>query len=263
MAEQRRQPDPFTTAEVMFGAARPAFGRARRGLDPGEVLPYLDMLERERSDLGASLVLAQARVRELTTQVERYRAIEEELARTLDDARQRAVQLVAEAEARAVEVVGDAHEKADAVLAAGRATLAEEAQQLDGLRMAVAAEAAALAALEDSSHISRAAAALVQLVDGPGGLGPFSRAAGTLLEFARLLQRTSQLEDPPLPVIDLRHEDAPAAATAAVPEGEPSAEPLPSAVAPSSAVHAGDERLNGREDLPGPAEVRPLPAVVS
>lgn len=243
MGDKHRQPDPPASAEAMFGASRPAFRRARRGLEPTEVGAYLDMVESERSDLGAALLLTQARVRELSARLERFEAMEEELTRLVQHAREASDVAVREAQARAAAVVADAEATAARTLAAGRAVLAEEEEGLSALHMAIAAEAATLASLEDASDISRAAAALVEIVDGPGGLGPFSQAASTLIEFAQLLQRTARNGGPPPhptvdagpprgpgEVIDLRSAEARSGAEggadgAPVPNGQASPEP--------------------------------------
>lgn len=215
MGDRNGRPQAPASAEEMFGPARPAFGRARRGrgYDPADVRPYLDMLERERADLGAALVLTQARVRELTAKLERYEALEQELTRSVRLAKETAAAVVADAEARAAALRADAEAEAARLVAEGHAKVAEEQEGLNALHMAIAAEASALAALEESAGFSRAAAALVEIVDGPGGLGPFSQATSTLLEFAQLLQRTarngSTTDAPagiaalPAPVLDL------------------------------------------------------------
>ncbi|MPY95714.1 MAG: hypothetical protein GEV08_22480 [Acidimicrobiia bacterium] len=192
MGDKNGRPDTPMSAEAMFGPARPVFSRARKGYDPGEVRPYLDMLERERSDLGAALVLTQARVRELAAKLERYEALEQELTRSVHLAKETADAVVADAEGRAAQIVAEGEAASARHLAEGRATIAEESRELDALHMAIAAEAATLASLEDTSNISRAAAALVEIVDKPEGLGPFSQATSTLLEFAQLLLRTAR-----------------------------------------------------------------------
>src|SRR5690606_32734211 len=132
-----RRPDTPASAEAMFGPARPAFGRVRKGYDPSEVTPYLDMLERERADLGAALVLTQARARELSAKLERYEALEQELTRTVHQASESASAVVAQAEARAARLVADAEASAAQTLAEGREKLAAEAQELDALHLAI------------------------------------------------------------------------------------------------------------------------------
>ena len=94
---------------------------------------------------------------------------------------------------RAAELQEMSRQEAANRLADGRTKLNAEAEQLDSLRMAVAAEAANLSAIEEHlcGRVSRAAAALVEIVDAPGGLGPFSQSTATLLEFAELLHRTA------------------------------------------------------------------------
>lgn len=272
MADKSRQPDAYTSAEAMFGAGRPAFGRARRGFDPKEVTPYFDLLERERADLGAALVLAQTSSRDLAERLERFEALEEELTRAVHQARETADAMVADAQERAAATLAEADERAAATLAEGRAALARDERELDGLRMAVAAEAASLAALEDTSHISRAAAALVGIVDGPGGLGAFSRATGTLLEFAQLLQRTARGGSAPELHLDITDGDV----VVSAPAPDPAADPAPVASTGVVDVDISDTDVNGTDagaatGVTAPsaavaartAVVLPLPAVIS
>ncbi|MDH4146240.1 MAG: DivIVA domain-containing protein [Acidimicrobiia bacterium] len=198
MSGAQRQPT-LENNELTFGPARPAFRRRRRGFDADEVTSYLDMLDRERADLGTALVLTQARVKELNSRLGRYEALEDELTRSLHLAKQTADAVVEDASRRAQEITSTAEAQREAMLADGRARLRAEADELDGMRMALAAEAAHLNSLEEriSTHISRAARALVEIVDAPGGLGPFSQATANLLEFAQLLQRSGPGAVPP------------------------------------------------------------------
>ena len=173
---------------------RPPFDRARKGYEPAQVDAYLGRLERERADLDGVVALTQARVEELQARLDRYQELEDELTRSVRLANQTGEALMADAEARAADLLVAAEGEAERVVDEGRLRLAEEERSLDGLRMAVAAEAAMLEEVERrlSVRISRAAAALVEIVDAPGGLGPFSQGTATLLELAQLLQRTSR-----------------------------------------------------------------------
>lgn len=173
---------------------RPPFDRARKGYEPAQVDAYMTRLEAERADLDGVVALTQARVQELQARVDRFEALEDELTRSVRLANQTGEALMADAEARAADLLVAAEGEAERVVDEGRIRLAEEERSLDGLRMAVAAEAAMLEEVERrlSVRISRAAAALVEIVDAPGGLGPFSQGTATLLEFAQLLQRTSR-----------------------------------------------------------------------
>jgi cell division initiation protein len=174
--------------------ARPPFDRVRKGWDPNQVGPYLDRIERERAAYEATNLAAQAQIRELQSRLHHFELLEDELTRSVHLAKQTGDAIIEDARARAAEVVADGHAQAESIIVVGRQQLAEEERSLDGLRMAVAAEAAKLKEVEQrvATRISRAAAALVELVDAPGGLGPFSQATATLLEFAQLLQNTSR-----------------------------------------------------------------------
>ena len=189
-ARKRPQADE---PEILLAPLRPAFSRARRGFDPLEVSAYLDMIEQERSDLGTALLLTQRKVREQQDGLARHQAVEDELTRSLHLAKQTADAILADAQQRASQIETETAQRVAAHEADGRRRLAEEERQLDGLRMALAAEAAGLVEVEAhlGTRISRAAAALVKVVDSPGGLGPFSQATATLLEFAEILQRAT------------------------------------------------------------------------
>jgi hypothetical protein len=173
---------------------RPPFDRVRKGYEPAQVDAYATRLEQERADLDAVVALTQARVQDLQARLDRYEALEEELTRSVHLANQTGDAVIADAEARAADLLVAAEEEAERVVEEGRLRLAEEERSLDGLRMAVAAEATMLEDVERrlSVRISRAAAALVEIVDAPGGLGPFSQGTATLLEFAQLLQHTAR-----------------------------------------------------------------------
>ena len=176
----------------------PTFRRARRGWDPAQVAGHLEEIERDRAALRAALAHAEDVRAEQRDRLDRYEAIENELTRSVRLARQTGEAVVADAQQRADELLAEARREVQALYAAGRARLAEEEQSLDRLRMAAAAEAAMLKDVEHhlSTRVSRAAAALVEIVDRPGGLGPFSQATATLIEFAQLLHRAATSETP-------------------------------------------------------------------
>jgi cell division septum initiation protein DivIVA len=176
------------------GSGRPSFARARKGWDPEQVGAYLDRVERERDEREAALVAAERRLKEQHVRLEDYEAVEDELTRSVHLARQTGDAIEADAHSRAAEIIAAAEAEAEAIIEDGRRRLAEEERSLDDLRMAVAAEAVMLEEVEQrlSTRISRAAAALVETVDAPGGLGPFSQATATLLEFAQMLQHTAR-----------------------------------------------------------------------
>ena len=174
-------------------SAPPTFRRVWRGWDPVEVADHLSGLERERDQLRAALAESENLRGEQRDRLDRFEAIESELTRSIRLARQTGEAVIADAERRAAELLAAAQREVEALHDAGRARLAEEERSLDKLRMAVAAEAAMLKEIEQhlSTRLSRAAASLVEIVDRPGGLGPFSQATATLIEFAQLLQRTA------------------------------------------------------------------------
>lgn len=193
MSGGKRSTDPDILRVGVQASARPEFSHARKGVDYREVAAYCERVERERSDLGAALVLTQRRLREVEADLLRHEKAEAELTRSVHLAKQAADAIVADARERAAELQEISRAQAAERLADGRSRLNVEADQLDSLRMAVAAEAANLAAIEEHlrGRVSRAAASLVEIVDAPGGLGPFSQSTATLLEFAELLQRTA------------------------------------------------------------------------
>jgi cell division septum initiation protein DivIVA len=175
-------------------SARPPFDRVRKGWDPNQVGPYLDRIERERADHQSALLVVEGRLKDLQSRLQHFELLEDELTRSVHLAKQTGDAIVEDAHGRAAEVVAQGHVQVEAMIEAGRRQLAEEERSLDGLRMAVAAEGVMLKEVETrlSTRISRAAAALVEIVDAPGGLGPFSQATATLLEFAQLLKNTSR-----------------------------------------------------------------------
>jgi cell division septum initiation protein DivIVA len=164
------------------------------GGDPVQVSAYLDGVERERADREDALVAAERRLKEQQQRLESYAAAQEELTSAVHLAKQTGEAIIDDAHSRAAEIIAAAEVEAASIIEDGRRRLAEEERSLDGLRMAVAAEGAMLQDVEArlASRISRAAAALVETVDAPGGLGPFSQATATLLEFAQMLQHTAR-----------------------------------------------------------------------
>jgi cell division septum initiation protein DivIVA len=170
------------------------FTTARKGYDPGEVDIFVAATEHRVDELGAALASARTRVRSLEAEVQTYADREEEFTGPVRIAHQRADAIVAAAEHMVEERRTAAEAEAAEIVATGRAQLAKEAAELDSFRMAIAAEAATLNEIEKrlEGRISRAAAALVELVDAPGGLGPFSHATGSLVEFAQLLHHAQR-----------------------------------------------------------------------
>ena len=200
--DDRRVATSTPTKQVATAPPRastpPTFRRTRRGWDPAQVAGHLEEIERDRAALRAALAHAEDVRAEQRDRLDRYEAIENELTRSVRLARQTGEAVVADAQQRADELLAEARREVQALYAAGRARLAEEEQSLDRLRMAAAAEAAMLKDVEHhlSTRVSRAAAALVEIVDRPGGLGPFSQATATLIEFAQLLHRAATSETP-------------------------------------------------------------------
>ena len=159
------------TQQASAPPAPPTFRRVRKGWDPVEVADHLEELERERGHLRAALAESENVRGEQRDRLDRFEAIESELTRSVRLASQTGEAVMADAERRAAELLVAAQREVEALHAAGRARLAEEERSLDKLRMAVAAEAAMLKEVERqlTTRISRAAAALVEIVDRPGG----------------------------------------------------------------------------------------------
>ncbi|MFN0090328.1 MAG: DivIVA domain-containing protein [Acidimicrobiales bacterium] len=195
---------------------RPSFERVRKGYDPEQVDRCLDEFEREQASLRRSLELANQRIEELVVQVALIDDREREVERVEAQARRQAQDATDLARKEAEQILAAARKATDLMLAEGRATLAKEDAELDRLRFAIAAETIELKEIEarmTKAHgVSRVTALLFDIVEGPDGIGPFSDAAGTLVEFARLLRRSGRSEQPALPPapIDLR-DAAPAA----------------------------------------------------
>ena len=202
-------------------APLPTFRRVRRGWDPAQVASQLEEIERERASLRAALAHSEDVRAEQRDRLDRFEAIENELTRSVRLARQTGEAVVADAQQRADELLAEARREVQALYAAGRARLAEEEQSLDRLRMAAAAEAALLKDVEHHlrTRVSRAAAALVEIVDRPGGLGPFSQATATLIEFAQLLHRAATSDTPVHVRVDVDDDVAVARVTPAEPVG--------------------------------------------
>lgn len=314
MSRQRKQ-TPATSSPATFRTVR-------RGYEPGAVDAALDQARAAGAQLEVVNSQARTHMRALLDELDRLHALEDELVKPVHLARQAAANIVTEAtehaehllaeatqhaslrlvaaEQEAMDRIGTARREADAcvaaahgeaagILAAGRAELAAEALHLENHRLAIAAEAMVLANIEKrlGDTISRAGAALVELVDAPGGLGPFSRATTSLVDFARLLQgakRTGGLGEvrielvdgvahaalhvtsaaavssaAPSPLVDLRG-PAPAAASAlaagvlpagvaaAAPAGTPAADGTGGGVKPNGVPGTGRPRLFGHSN---------------
>lgn len=190
-------PDPGTKRPLaaLADLRRPDFDVRRRGYDPGEVDAHLTALDRDRDRLVAELARLRKRNAALTSRIERFDGAAEELDRTVALGQETADAIVADARRRATEIIATAELDARRIRDAERKRMADEDKRLDGLRMAVAAEAAHLAHVTERMHtdVSEPAARLWEIVDGIGGLRADSEAARTLLEFAELLHRTNRL----------------------------------------------------------------------
>lgn len=128
----------------------------------------------------------------------RLAVAEMEARQLLGDAQLAASQLLKRTERDAAEVSASASAtlaasvaESQARLAEGRARLVVEAAEMEQYRMAIVAEASMLAQIETrlGPHLSRAAARLVEVVDGHEGIGAFSSVTAKLVHFARLVQR--------------------------------------------------------------------------
>ncbi|MDY7106502.1 MAG: DivIVA domain-containing protein [Actinomycetota bacterium] len=172
---------------------RPDFDVRRRGYDPEEVDAHLAAIERDRARLLAELARLRKRNTALTEQVEAADGAAEELERAMALGQETADAIIADARERASGVVAEAERDAQRIRDAERKRMAEEDKRLDGLRMAVAAEAAHLEHVTEHlrAHMSEPAARLLEIVDGVGGLHTDPEATSTLLEFAELLHRTN------------------------------------------------------------------------
>ena len=163
------------------GLAAYGFARSMRGFDQDQVNVCLWRLERDRVALIERLERA-------NEEISRLRISQSEAESVDADEVTRVVHL---AERTAALVVSEAHAFAERKKAESRQILAHANADLVRREQALAAEAERVADLRRRTQgdISRAAARLVELVDGPHGLGPFSKQTGALLEFAELLAR--------------------------------------------------------------------------
>ena len=150
------------------------------------------MISTAEVQAGARLAVAELEARQLlgdaqlvasqlVTRTEREAA--DLLKRTERDA--------AEVRASAAATLAASVAESQARLAEGRARLVVEAAEMEQYRMAIVAEASMLAQIETrlGPHLSRAAARLVEVVDGHEGIGAFSSVTAKLVHFARLVQR--------------------------------------------------------------------------
>jgi cell division septum initiation protein DivIVA len=192
--------DPGTKRPLaaMADLPRPDFDVRRRGYDPAEVDTHLAALDRDRDRLLAELARLRNRNAALTEQAETFDGAAAELDRAVALGQETADAIVTDARQRATEIVAIAERDAQHIRDAERRRMAEEDKRLDGLRMAVAAEAAHLEYVTERMHtdVSEPAARLWEIVDGIGGLRADSEAARTLLEFAELLHRTNRFGSP-------------------------------------------------------------------
>lgn len=160
-----------------------------RGYDRAEVDAYV--LESDAQLLAFAVEVDELRARndELTAEVNRYYGLEDELSGAIRLSRQMNDRVLEEADCAGAARVAAAEFEARQLLGEARERIAQETAEMEQYRLAIAAEAATLSQIEQrlGHRISRAAAALVDLVDAPGGLGPFSQASSRVVEFARLL----------------------------------------------------------------------------
>jgi len=195
--------------------AHPQFPTVRRGYEPRAVEAALDDLRDQITQAEATAAASRQYAADLLAELQRLEALEYELTTSLDLARKVAENLEAEARSQAAAILSradmeaggrlavaeleasacttDARNEADRLLAEGRARLEAEAAEMERYRMAIVAEASMLAQIERrlGPQLSRAAARLIEVVDAPDGLGPFSKATASLVEVARLLQRAA------------------------------------------------------------------------
>jgi len=195
--------------------AHPQFPTTWRGYEPKAVDAALEDLREQITEAEAATGAARQYAADLLVELRRLQAIEDELTSSLDlarkmaenieaDARSQAASIIATAEVEAgarlavveLEASGlqaDARAEAARLLAEGRARLEVEAAEMERYRFAIAAEASMLQQIEArlGPRLSRAAARLIEVVDAPDGLGPFSEATAALVETARLLQRSA------------------------------------------------------------------------
>lgn len=194
--------------------ANRTFPVVRRGYEPRAVDAAVEDLHDQVAHAEATTHAARSYAASLLGELHRLQELEDELTTALDLARQTAAAIIADAEAQAAAIIATATQEADArlavaelearertedaereantTLAEGRARLAAEAAEMEQYRLAIVAEASMLQQIEHrlGPRLSRAAARLIEVVDAPDGIGPFSQAAATLVEYAILLQRS-------------------------------------------------------------------------
>jgi cell division septum initiation protein DivIVA len=186
----------------------------KRGYEPKSVDAAMEDLRDRVAHAEATTHAARRYAASVFTELHRLQVLEDELTTALDLARQTADAVLADAHQRATEMVAgaeqqagaclalsdfeanqtiaDARRDAERALAEGRARLAAETAEMERYRLAIAAEATMLQQIEHrlGPRLSRAAARLIEVVDAPDGIGPFSHASAALVDFARLLQRS-------------------------------------------------------------------------
>lgn len=192
----------------------PTFPVAKRGYEPNAVDAAVEDLRDRVMHAEATTLAARTYAASLLSELQRLQALEDELTTALELARQTGAAIVAEAQEQAAGILAStdheagarlavaelearnrttaAQDEAARTLAEGRARLAAETAEMERYRLAIAAEAMMLQQVEQrlGPRLSRAAARLVEVVDAPDGIGPFSRTTSTLVEFCRLLQRS-------------------------------------------------------------------------
>ncbi len=174
------------------GAADGGFSTARKGYARDEVDAYVTETEEQLYALAGELHDLRVRNDELVADLARYHGLEDELQGAIRLSREMNERVLEEADRAAATRVAAAEYEARQLLDEARERIARETAEMEQYRLAIAAEAATLSQIEQrlGNTISRAAAALVEIVDAPGGLGPFSLATARLVEFARLLQQS-------------------------------------------------------------------------
>ncbi|MEZ5260602.1 MAG: DivIVA domain-containing protein [Acidimicrobiales bacterium] len=194
--------------------AKRTFPVVRRGYEPRAVDAVVEDLHDRVAHAEATTHAARAYAVSLLDELHRLQALEDELTTALELARQTAQAVVDDAHAQAATILATATQEAGArlavaemeardrtseaerqanrTLAEGRARLAVEAAEMEKYRLAIVAEASMLQQIEHrlGPRLSRAAARLIEVVDAPDGIGPFSGAAASLVEYAILLQRS-------------------------------------------------------------------------
>lgn len=176
------------------GLSSYAFARSLRGFDPEQVSRCLWRLEQDHQATLDRLERAQHEIAELRRARPANAVDVTDGERDLDAADASQVTAVIRlAERTAALIVSEAHAAADRRRIETEQALAHAEQELHHRQRALGAEADQIADLRRrlSGDMSRAAMRLVQIVDGDGGLGPFSEQTGSLLEFAELLSRGS------------------------------------------------------------------------